>query len=170
MMGNNAKIEDRKRCNERFLESFDYWAMMKNLKQIVLAQKMGHHSSLISSYRAGTKRVSRDVMMDLVNVSEGALNLDYMLGLSEYRLVADIPQEEQHTDNVITAKDETIALLRGQIEILQSTIATKNDMIELLQRQIEDLRHQLSILREQETLKDFPFSTRASEPRSEPRK
>lgn len=165
-MGNNAKIEDRKRCNERFLESFDYWAMMKNLKQIVLAQKMGHHSSLISSYRAGTKRVSRDVMMDLVNVSEGALNLDYMLGLSEYRLVTDIPHEEQH----INAEAETITLLRGQIEILQSTIATKNDMIELLQRQVEDLRHQLSILREQETLKDFPFSMKASEPRSEPHK
>jgi len=165
-MGNNAKIEDRKRCNERFLESFDYWAMVKNLKQTVLAQKMGHHSSLISSYRAGTKRVSRDVMMDLVNVSEGKLNLDYMLGLSEYRLVADIPKEEQHTN----AKDETIALLRGQIEILQSTIATKNDMIELLQRQVEDLRQQLSILRDQETLKDFPFSTRASEPRDKPRK
>ena len=143
-------------------------------------------TSLSAAMNGDESYLTDNLFKTICDAYPGVFNLNYLLNgdgalltieeeVSTERLEKLVnPQKEIDQSSLVNAalaaKDETIALLRGQIEILQSTIATKNDMIELLQRQIEDLRQQLSIIREQETLKDFPFSTRASEPRSKPRK
>ena len=165
-----------------------------------LAVKTGISQNTVSRIMTGKVEPSDETLRKLNAAFKNIFNMQYLRGESVVMLIKDVAYYQMHPeknplnnlndedaekeidqsslvnaalaakDETITVKDETIALLRGQIEILQSTIATKNDMIKLLQRQIEDLRHQLSIIREQETWKDFPFSTRASEPRSEPRK
>lgn len=179
-------IERQKRLKEVYDHLRKYFGVHT---QTDFADAIKYSRPVISSALNGNEDYLTDKLFkNICEAYPDVFDIDYLLNgtgqlltireeVTTQELEKQFNPQQSYADELIASlkkqvkdKDETIALLRGQIEILQSTIATKNDMIELLQRQIEDLRHQLSILREQETLKDFPFSTRASEPRSEPRK
>ena len=94
-MDSEQKIEERKRWNEPFLRAFNYlldesYASTKG----ELCKMVGIEPGLISRYNNGTKKVSIDTMNALVRVSEGRLNVNYMLGKSDYMLIANVPDDE----------------------------------------------------------------------------
>ena len=91
-MDNQDKIEERKRSNGRFLSAFDYTKKCLGMTQEELAKKMGKNGSLISDYRSGKKRVSRETMLELTKVTRNGLSLDYMLGLSNH-MIGDATDE-----------------------------------------------------------------------------
>ena len=94
-MDSEQKIEERKRWNEPFLRAFNYlldesYASTKG----ELCKMVGIEPGLISRYNNGTKKVSIDTMNALARVSEGRLNVNYMLGKSDYMLIANVPDDE----------------------------------------------------------------------------
>jgi transcriptional regulator with XRE-family HTH domain len=94
-MDSEQKIEERKRWNEPFLRAFNYlldenYAFTKG----ELCKMVGIEPGLISRYNNGTKKVSIDTMNALARVSEGRLNVNYMLGKSDYMLIANVPDDE----------------------------------------------------------------------------
>lgn len=94
-MDSEQKIEERKRWNEPFLRAFNYlldesYASTKG----ELCKMVGIEPGLISRYNNGTKKVSIDTMNALARVSEGMLNVNYMLGKSDYMLIANVPDDE----------------------------------------------------------------------------
>ena len=90
-----SKIEDRKQYNQAFLRVFDYVKRARNLTQGELAKLIGCDSSLISMYKSGEKKVNEDMMCRLAIESPENININYMLGISEYMLVKNVPDEEQ---------------------------------------------------------------------------
>lgn len=93
-MEEKEKMEIRKRENGRFLYAFNYTMKAKNLTQAQLAKKMGKNSSLISDYKSGKKKVTEDTMNELYIASGCKLNVNYMLGFSNYILLENVPPEE----------------------------------------------------------------------------
>ena len=94
-MDPEQKIEERKRWNEPFLRAFNYlldesYASTKG----ELCKMVGIEPGLISRYNNGTKKVSIDTMNALARVSKGRLNVNYMLGKSDYMLIANVPDDE----------------------------------------------------------------------------
>lgn len=94
-MDSEQKIEERKRWNEPFLRAFNYlldesYASTKG----ELCKMVGIEPGLISRYNNGTKKVSIDTMNALARVSKGRLNVNYMLGKSDYILIANVPDDE----------------------------------------------------------------------------
>ena len=94
-MDSEQKIEERKRWNEPFLRAFNYlldesYASTKG----ELCKMVGIEPGLISRYNNGTKKVSVDTMNALARVSKGRLNVNYMLGKSDYMLIANVPDDE----------------------------------------------------------------------------
>lgn len=94
-MDSEQKIEERKRWNEPFLRAFNYlldesYASTKG----ELCKMVGIEPGLISRYNNGTKKVSIDTMNALARVSKGRLNVNYMLGKSDYMLIANVPDDE----------------------------------------------------------------------------
>jgi transcriptional regulator with XRE-family HTH domain len=94
-MDSEQKIEERKRWNEPFLRAFNYlldenYAFTKG----ELCKMVGIEPGLISRYNNGTKKVSIDTMNALARVSKGRLNVNYMLGKSDYMLIANVPDDE----------------------------------------------------------------------------
>ncbi len=94
-MDSEQKIEERKRWNKPFLRAFNYlldenYASTKG----ELCKMVGIEPGLISRYNNGTKKVSVDTMNALARVSEGRLNVNYMLGKSDYMLIANVPDDE----------------------------------------------------------------------------
>lgn len=99
-MAQDDKFEERKRYNEPFLKAFDYLAGEKNMNQKQFAAVIDAESSYISNFRHGKKRVGDDYMARLADAfaahfeGKGHLNMDYLLGISEYMLVENVPDEE----------------------------------------------------------------------------
>lgn len=99
-MDSKQKIEERKRWNEPFLRAFNYlleenYAATKG----ELCKMVGIEPGLISRYNNGTKKVSVDTMNALARVSEGRLNVNYMLGKSKYMLIENVPDDEILNEN-----------------------------------------------------------------------
>ncbi len=94
-MDSKQKIEERKRWNEPFLRAFNY-LLEENYASTKgeLCKIVGIEPGLISRYNNGTKKVSVDTMNALARVSEGRLNVSYMLGKSDYMLIANVPDDE----------------------------------------------------------------------------
>lgn len=94
------KIKERKRYNAPFLRAFNYLAGEKMMNQKQFAKVIEAESSYISALKNGTKRVGPDYMARLASAfvkhfdGKGHLNMDYLLGKSEYMLVENIPDEE----------------------------------------------------------------------------
>lgn len=94
-MEKTAKNEERKRYNTPFLTAFDFYARLNTGgNQGKMAKLIGVHSSHISAYRSGDKRVSEDVMDSLIRVSKNQINRYYLLGMSEYMLMENLPDDE----------------------------------------------------------------------------
>ena len=94
-MDSEQKIEERKRWNKPFLRAFNYlldenYASTKG----ELCKMVGIEPGLISRYNNGTKKVSIDTMNALARISGGRLNINYMLGKSDYMLIANVPDDE----------------------------------------------------------------------------
>lgn len=94
-MDSKQKIEERKRWNEPFLRAFNY-LLEENYASTKgeLCKMVGIEPGLISRYNNGTKKVSVDTMNALARVSEGRLNINYMLGKSKYMLIENVPDDE----------------------------------------------------------------------------
>ena len=94
-MEKTAKNEERKRYNTPFLTAFDFYARLNTGgNQGKMAKLIGVHSSHISAYRSGDKRVSEDVMDSLIRASKNQINKYYLLGMSEYMLMENLPDDE----------------------------------------------------------------------------
>lgn len=94
-MEKTVKNEERKRYNTPFLTAFDFYARLNTGgNQGKMAKLIGVHSSHISAYRSGDKRVSEDIMNSLIRASNGQINRYYLLGMSEYMLTENLPNDE----------------------------------------------------------------------------
>ena len=93
-MGKIDNIELRKQKNAPFCKAFDYIAELKEVSDKILAQMIGSKGPYISMYRNGTKPVPIEIMENLVLQSEGELNMEYLLGNSEYMLLRNVPDDE----------------------------------------------------------------------------
>ena len=97
-MAEDGRIEDKKRYNAPFLKAFDYLANEKLMNQQCFASYIKGKSSYISALRAGTKRVGDDYIARLAAAfidhfeGERHLNMDYILGKSQYMLVENVPE------------------------------------------------------------------------------
>jgi transcriptional regulator with XRE-family HTH domain len=185
-MDSGQKIEERKKWNARFLRAFNYlldegYAETKG----ELCAKMGIQPGLISNYNNGTKKVSPDTMNALARVSDGKLNVKYMLGKSDYMLLANVPDEEfiegNNPDREVMAKrkaeqlqpdfssyinallaksDETIASLKRELAAKDEIIQTKDERIADLERLAEERLHRIAELRriiDANNIMDYPF-------------
>ena len=193
-MDSEQKIEERKKWNAPFLRAFNYLldeGYAKNKGD--LCSKIGIQPGLISNYNNGTKKVSPDTMDALVRVSEGKLNVKYMLGKSEYMLLENVPDEEiiegNNPDREVMAKrkaeplqpdfssyinallaksDETIASLKRELTAKDEIIQTKEDRIADLEKLAEERLHRIAELRriiDANNMMDYPFPVGTAEVR-----
>ena len=193
-MDSEQKIEERKKWNAPFLRAFNYLldeGYAKNKGD--LCSKIGIQPGLISNYNNGTKKVSPDTMDALVRVSEGKLNVKYMLGKSEYMLLENVPDEEfiegNNPDREVMAKrkaeplqpdfssyinallaksDETIASLKRELAAKDEIIQTKEDRIADLEKLAEERLHRIAELRriiDANNMMDYPFPVGTAEVR-----
>jgi hypothetical protein len=153
---------------------------------------IGIQPGLISNYTNGTKKVSVDTMNSLVRVSGGKLNVKYMLGKSEYMLLANVPDEEfiegNNPDREVMAKrkaeplqpdfssyinallaksDETIASLKRELAAKDEIIETKNQRINDLEKLAEERLHRIAELRriiDANSMMDYPFPVGTADP------
>ena len=191
-MDSEQKIEERKKWNAPFLRAFNYLldeGYAKNKGD--LCSKIGIQPGLISNYNNGTKKVSPDTMDALVRVSEGKLNVKYMLGKSEYMLLENVPDEEfiegNNPDREVMAKrkaeplqpdfssyinallaksDETIASLKRELAAKDEIIQTKEDRISDLEKLAEERLHRIAELRriiDAHNIMDYPFPVGTAE-------
>ena len=191
-MDSEQKIEERKKWNAPFLRAFNYlldegYARNKG----DLCSKIGIQPGLISNYTNGTKKVSPDTMNALARVSEGKLNVKYMLGKSEYMLLENVPDEEfiegNNPDREVMAKrkaeplqpdfssyinallaksDETIASLKRELAAKDEIIQTKEKRIADLERLAEERLHRIAELRrviDANNMMDYPFPVGTAE-------
>jgi transcriptional regulator with XRE-family HTH domain len=185
-MDSEQKIEERKKWNAPFLRAFNYlleegYAETKG----ELCSKMGIQPGLISNYNNGTKKVSVDTMNALARVSKGKLNVKYMLGKSEYMLLANVPDEEfiegNNPDREVMAKRKAEplqpdfssyinALIAKSDEVIASLkreLATKDERIADLEKLAEERLHRIAELRriiDANNITDYPFPIGTAEP------
>lgn len=162
-MDKSEKIKERQKHNAPFLAVFEYTKNKLKLTQGQLALKMGITPSLISYYKAGTKKVSEETMDALCRVSKGKLNKKYMLGISKYMLLENVPDDEMldemekeyNPDYEVMqrAKDSVNHVSQGidQSSTINAAISAYNDAILSLKREssakddtINELRLRLS--------------------------
>jgi len=153
-MDSEQKIEERKKWNAPFLRAFNYlleegYAGTKG----ELCSMIGIQPGLISNYTKGTKKVSLDTMNALARVSKGELNVNYMLGKSEYMLVANVPDDElleyHNPDRKVIEKRKAQAAQQPQQHIDQSSLvnailAAKDQLIEELKEKYEKLEQEMA--------------------------
>ena len=187
-----GRIEDdaqRKVKNDHFIKAFEYVAKMKELNQTQLAEAIESKAAYISKFRNYIRPVPEETIDALIKISgtieDGTIYKPYLLGLSDYMLVRNVPDEEiievsrrnnnpdydimqreketpqpiDHSSLVnaaLAAKDETIASLRDQIQ-------TKDELI-------ASLRQQIAILQQQRGLENYPFKMGTAEPANPPQK
>ena len=193
-MDSKQKIEERKKWNAPFLRAFNYLLeegclefgiSQSRLTKGELCSMMGIQPGLISNYSNGTKKVSPDTMNALARVSKGKLNVKYMLGKSEYMLLANVPDEEfiegNNPDREVMAKrkaeplqpdfssyinallaksDETIASLKRELAAKDEIIQTKEERIADLEKLAEERLHRIAELRriiDANNMMDYPF-------------
>ena len=167
-MGKNERIEDKKRRNAPFLAAFDYLISIGiAANQGELAKLLGSNGSLISAYKSGIKGVSEDMMDRLCVVSKKKLNKNFLLGLSKYMLLENVPDDEfielnarrenpdydlihKHQKKVdptdedfyhkrLEANADVIGMLRKDLEYFQSLVLDKDALIQEHNEQLAEL-------------------------------
>lgn len=174
-MDSEQKIEERKKWNAPFLRAFNYLLDDLSVNKGTLCSMVGIDPGLISKYANGTKKVSVDTMNALARVSSksenGMINVDFMLGKSDFMLVKNIPDEdflydgdpdreaklkrqaakaEQPTPLQPDPSSMVNALLAKSdetISALKSVIETKDEQIADLRRELEDKRDHIETLK-----------------------
>ena len=141
-MNKNEKIEERKQWNKRFLAAFDFLAKKMEVTQGRLAEMLESNGSLISAYKSGVKRASEDIMQRLVDASDGELNINYMLWLSDYMLSKNVPiQESKEIKNRKYNPDYDLIKEREKVTV--DEMSDRDKYMHALESQIADLRCQL---------------------------
>ena len=174
-MDSEQKIEERQKWNAPFLRAFNYLLDDLSVNKGTLCSMIGIDPGLISKYANGTKKVSVDTMNALARVSSksenGMINVDFMLGKSDFMLVKNIPDEDFLYDGDpdrdaklkrLAAKAEQPAPLQPDpssmvnallaksdetISALKSGIETKDEQIADLRRELEDKRDHIETLK-----------------------
>ena len=201
-MDSEQKIEERKKWNEPFLRAFNYlleegyleFGISKSrLTKGELCSMMGIQPGLISNYTNGTKKVSVDTMNALARVSGGKLNVNYMLGKSEYMLLENVPDDEilklnnpdrevmekrkteplqpdfsSYINALLAKSDETIASLKRELAAKDDIIQAKDDRIADLTKLAEERMHRIAELRRvidahNINMADYPFQVGVAE-------
>ena len=201
-MDSEQKIEERKRWNAPFLRAFNYlleegyleFGISKSrLTKGELCSMMGIQPGLISNYTNGTKKVSVETMNALARVSGGKLNVNYMLGKSEYMLLENVPDDEilklnnpdrevmekrkaeplqpdfsSYINALLAKSDETIASLKRELAAKDDIIQAKDDRIADLTKLAEERMHRITELRRvidahNINMADYPFQVGVAE-------
>lgn len=201
-MDSEQKLEERKRWNAPFLRAFNYlleegyleFGISKSrLTKGELCSMMRIQPGLISNYTNGTKKVSVDTMNALARVSGGKLNVNYMLGKSEYMLLENVPDDEilklnnpdrevmekrkaeplqpdfsSYINALLAKSDETIASLKRELAAKDDIIQAKDDRIADLTKLAEERMHRIAELRRvidahNINMADYPFQVGVAE-------
>lgn len=201
-MDSEQKLEERKRWNAPFLRAFNYlleegyleFGISKSrLTKGELCSMMGIQPGLISNYTNGTKKVSVDTMNALARVSGGKLNVNYMLGKSEYMLLENVPDDEilklnnpdrevmekrkaeplqpdfsSYINALLAKSDETIASLKRELAAKDDIIQAKDERIADLAQLAEERLHRIAELRRvidahNINMADYPFQVGVAE-------
>ena len=99
-MGKIENDEQRKIKNAHFIRAFEYVAQRKEMNQTQLATAIGSKTAYISVYRNGTRPVPEETIDALIRISttiekgKGQVYKPYLLGLSDYMLLRNVPQDE----------------------------------------------------------------------------
>lgn len=181
IMDEDGKIEDRKRYNAPFLRAFKYLAEEKMMNQKQFAKVINAESGYISLLKSGAKRVGADYMARLAAAfashfkDKGHLNMDYLLGKSQYMLVENVPDEEirerisrganpdydimQKQKAASPAPAEPTANIPDMSSVFNAAIAAKDDAIESLKREAASKEDLIADLRARIIEKDDHIAT-----------
>ena len=170
-MDKDGKIEERKRYNAPFLRAFNYLAGEKMMNQKQFAKLIDAESAYISALKAGTKRVGADYMARIATAfvehfkGEGHLNMDYLLGKSQYMLIENVPDSEvlenihrgsnpdydvmQQQKAAIPAPAETAAIIPDMSSVFNAALSAKDETIVSLNRELSTKDDLIQSLRDQ---------------------
>lgn len=157
-MDKDGKIEERKRYNAPFLRAFNYLAGEKMMNQKQFAKVIDAESAYISTLKAGTKRVGADYMARLAAAfmehfkDEQHLNMDFLLGKSEYMILENVPDKEvlenisrganpdydvmQKVKAASPASAEPAANIPDMSSVFNAALAAKDETIVSLKREL----------------------------------
>lgn len=158
-MDKDGKIEERKRYNAPFLRAFKYLAGEKMMNQKQFAKVIDAESAYISALKAGTKRVGADYMTRLAaafmeHFKDGQhLNMDFLLGKSEYMILENVPDKEvlentsrganpdydvmQKAKAASPASAEPAANIPDMSSVFNAALAAKDETIASLKRELD---------------------------------
>ena len=191
-MVEEEKIEERKRDNAPFLRAFQF-LLDQNVAsgKGELAKMIGIQPGLISLYAKGIKRVSEETKMSLVRISKAKINMNYLMGKSQYMLLENVPEDEvvememrrdnpdydlmeaRKAEKEDAAKDELIATLKSQVADLRIQLVDKQNVIEAKDQLIDSLKMQINNMMSEMQLRGistYPFEMGVAEKYSAPNK
>ena len=191
-MVEEEKIEERKRDNAPFLRAFQF-LLDQNVAsgKGELAKMIGIQPGLISLYAKGIKRVSEETKMSLVRISKPKINMNYLMGKSQYMLLENVPDDEvvememrrdnpdydlmeaRKAEKEDSAKDELIATLKSQVADLRIQLVDKQNVIEAKDQLIDSLKMQINNMMSEMQLRGistYPFEMGVAEKYSVPNK
>ena len=191
-MVEEEKIEERKRDNAPFLRAFQF-LLDQNVAsgKGELAKMIGIQPGLISLYAKGIKRVSEETKMSLVRISKAKINMNYLMGKSQYMLLENVPDDEvvememrrdnpdydlmeaRKAEREDAAKDELIATLKSQVADLRIQLVDKQNVIEAKDQLIDSLKMQINNMMSEMQLRGistYPFEMGVAEKYSAPNK
>lgn len=191
-MVEEEKIEERKRDNAPFLRAFQF-LLDQNVAsgKGELAKMIGIQPGLISLYAKGIKRVSEETKMSLVRISKAKINMNYLIGKSQYMLLENVPEDEvvememrrdnpdydlmeaRKAEKEDAAKDELIATLKSQVADLRIQLVDKQNVIEAKDQLIDSLKMQINNMMSEMQLRGistYPFEMGVAEKYSAPNK
>ena len=191
-MVEEEKIEERKRDNAPFLRAFQF-LLDQNVAsgKGELAKMIGIQPGLISLYAKGIKRVSEETKMSLVRISKAKININYLMGKSQYMLLENVPDDEvvememrrdnpdydlmeaRKAEKEDAAKDELIATLKSQVADLRIQLVDKQNVIEAKDQLIDSLKMQINNMMSEMQLRGiytYPFEMGVAEKYSAPNK
>lgn len=159
-MDKDEKIIERQQHNAPFLAAFKYMMNELDVSQKDLAAKIGINAPLISQYKRGTKKVSKNTMAELCCISKGRLNLNYMLGLSNYMMLENVPdneiltwiEKENNPDYDVMQKSKKLdeqpvdhsSVINAMLAAKDETIAAKDETIASLKEQLKAMEKELA--------------------------
>ena len=191
-MVEEEKIEERKRDNAPFLRAFQF-LLDQNVAsgKGKLSKMIGIQPGLISLYAKGIKRVSEETKMSLVRISKAKINMNYLMGKSQYMLLENVPDDEvvememrrdnpdydlieaRKAEKEDAAKDELIATLKSQVADLRIQLVDKQNVIEAKDQLIDSLKMQINNMMSEMQLRGistYPFEMGVAEKYSAPNK
>lgn len=168
-MDKDGKIEERKRYNAPFLRAFNYLAGEKIMNQKQFAKVIDAESAYISALKAGTKRVGADYMARLAaafmeHFKDGQhLNMDFLLGKSEYMIMENVPDKEvlenisrganpdydvmQKAKAASPASAEPAANIPDMSSVFNAALAAKDETIASLKRELDAKNETITLQR-----------------------